>query len=106
MQGTMQKVTNNSGDGYCTMPDGTIMQWGNVGSYQSTKRRDFTVNFPISFTANTTYVVMATSRFASESEPYECLCIVNKVNGSRCVIHQVNPTDNYCNALNWFAVGR
>lgn len=26
-QGTMQKVTNDSGSNYCKMPDGTLIQW-------------------------------------------------------------------------------
>lgn len=29
-QGNMQKITNNSGTGYCQMPDGTLMHWGSV----------------------------------------------------------------------------
>ena len=36
-QGIMQKVTNDSGTLYCKMPDGTLIQWGVDGGYQSTK---------------------------------------------------------------------
>ena len=28
--GTMEKVTNNSGSGYCKMPDGTLIQWSDI----------------------------------------------------------------------------
>lgn len=28
--GTIKQTTNNSGTGYCKMPDGTLIQWGDV----------------------------------------------------------------------------
>lgn len=104
-QGIMQKVTNDSGTLYCKMPDGTLIQWGVDGGYQSTKRRDFTINFPIPF-LNVNYVVSAASQFASEANPYECLITVKRVSGEQCILHQVNATDVYCNALMWIAIGR
>ena len=88
------------------MPDGTLIQWGFRGGYESTKRRDFTIDLPVAFKNEGAYAVSAVSQFASEANPYECLCIVKKTSGSQFVIHQVNATDNYCNALMWIAVGR
>lgn len=104
--GDIKQVTNNSGSNYCKMPDGTLIQWGVIGGYQSAKRRDLTVNFPISFLNTDAYQVFVTSMFSSESTPYECLGIVKHVSASQCIIHQVNATDNYSNTIAWLAIGR
>lgn len=47
--GTVKQVTNNSGSGYCKMPDGTLIQWGTVSNFKSGDK----VLFPIRFHDNT-----------------------------------------------------
>ena len=49
-QGTMQKVTNDSGTGYCKMPDGTLIQWVKAIIASSGDRIQFT--FPIPFVSD------------------------------------------------------
>ena len=58
----MKPTTNNSGSGYCKMPDGTLIQWGVLAnleprSYTGTQRGTIyfyeipvNVQFPIEFT--------------------------------------------------------
>lgn len=50
--GTITKVVNDSNTGYCKMPDGTLLQWGNIGGGgASGTSKNFPVTFDIPFTA-------------------------------------------------------
>lgn len=57
--GTIRKVTNDSGTGYCKMPDGTLIQWGRLASEVSVAanggRAEDIITFPISF-INSDYI--------------------------------------------------
>ena len=46
--GTIKQVMNNSGSNYCKMPDGTLIQWGNLTNFKSRME----ANFPIQFVGN------------------------------------------------------
>lgn len=49
---TIKQVTNNSGDNYCKMPDGTLIQWGAFSSTLEVAANAFgedTITFPMSF---------------------------------------------------------
>lgn len=51
--GTIAQGMNNSGAGYCKMPDGTLIQWGRHASEVSVAasggRAEDTITFPITF---------------------------------------------------------
>ena len=54
----IQQVTNNSGSGYCKMPDGTLIQWGTTVLDPTTSAgvQTVTVTLPVAF-ANPYYSV-------------------------------------------------
>lgn len=45
----MEKVTNNSGTGYCKMPDGTLIQYGTA---TTDSNGSYTVSLPMEFKDN------------------------------------------------------
>lgn len=59
--------TNNSDSGYCKMPDGTALAWGNVGqiTFSNELLKEGTINLPFSFVSGYAYAVpYNTSNFA------------------------------------------
>lgn len=70
--GTISKVQNESGNGYCEMPDGTLIQWGsftatgNTSAYGNMFRVTASVNvlFPKSFIDDPTLVIQANNNAA------------------------------------------
>ena len=67
--GTIKQTTNNSGTGYCKMPDGTLIQWGrlsgitvnltalgNSGLYGQTYVANNGIVFPIAFVDSSYFV--------------------------------------------------
>lgn len=111
---TIEKVTNNSGTGYCKMPDGTLIVYGQNAisprSETGTQRGslyqyvcDTNITFPQSFIA----------------DPYVCVTKLNGTSGmigwvsnSRTALTGVDffcfgsPIDNASFIINWFAIGR
>lgn len=57
--GTINKMTAESGTGYCKMPDGTLMCWGTVSVAAGTW--NVIATFPVPF-ADTGYTVVDTER--------------------------------------------
>lgn len=57
--GKIEKVTSESGAGYCKMPDGTLICWGSVSVEAGAWSAD--VSLPASF-ANTAYAVVDAPR--------------------------------------------
>lgn len=113
--GKIEKVTSESGAGYCKMPDGMLICWGKIttgtynattawGAFYETPSISVSVTFPISF-------IEAPDVF------YKCRCI-----GAQCFLEDgtnissagiggnINlwrPTAHEVNAyISWLAVGR
>lgn len=68
---TIQQVISNSeqqqsGTGYCKMPDGTLIQWGilNVGDIEANSTGAGTFTFPVAF-INNNYIAASTSRYTT-----------------------------------------
>lgn len=52
-EGNIQQQTNNSGDGYCKMPDGTLIIYGSTPiTANANSRNSVSVAYPISFPIN------------------------------------------------------
>lgn len=103
--GPIKQVTNNSGAGFCKMPDGTMIQWGSGGSYASASSRDTTITMPYSF-VDTNYLVITNGEYANDPSVYEVIHTVKYVSVSQFTVHQKNPTSNYLQRFRWLAVGR
>lgn len=103
---SINKVTNDSASGYCKYPDGTLMQWGSVGSYTSGQSTTYTINLPVSFNG-TGYYVVANGAYFSEAGSYEgSVCTIRNVSASQFELHVRNVVNNYTNAVRWIAIGR
>lgn len=95
-----------SENGKCIkFPDGTMIQWGEVGGYVSAKRDNQTVNLSVPF-VNTDYYVMCTGYYGSDPNSYEMTAIVHNNSKSQFVVHRVNTTSNYLNTMMWLAIGK
>lgn len=103
--GPIKQVTNNSGAGYCKMPDGTMIQWGSDGSYASGNSRDTDVTMPLSF-VDTNYIIMAMGLYSNDPNVYEVIHIAKTVSASKFTVHQKNPTSNYLQKFRWLTIGR
>lgn len=106
MTSNIKQITNNSEDGYCKMPDGTLIQWGSIGGYEEAKRKDYTITFPIAFDTSYTYAMTANGRFFSDPNSYETVCTCKMVSATQAIVHVYNASTNYINAVFWVAVGR
>lgn len=70
----LKKQENESGDGYCKMPDGTLIQWGNTALTATGTMTQigssgiyfalFYLSFPIPF-IDTDYTVNGTTRYST-----------------------------------------
>ena len=103
-EGYIPMITNNSGVGYCKMPDGTLMQWGTVGqTFSASGSVDRTTTFATPFV----------------SEPFICIqCLIGTDIGfdeaylkSRGATEFVATLKNTYAGPNsvwivWFAIGR
>ena len=97
--GSMEKVTNNSGSGYCKMPDGTLIQWGkdNIAENDANK----TVLFPVSF-SDTNYSLTVSGGFAYIPTVF----FVYSAQTINSVIIWKSTTDTHVQPFSWIAIGR
>lgn len=103
--GTIQKVIPDSDDGYCKLPDGTLICYGKAGGYSGEARKDLTVTLPVAF-RDAEYRALAGGAWFSDAISYEVTCTVKIVDKQTISIHVRNPTSNYTNAVCWLAIGR
>lgn len=94
------------GANYCKMPDGTLIQWGQIGEYHGGSTYTYTINLTKAF-ASIPYFVTANGAYYSDATSYEgVVCTVKIVSATSFEIHVRNATANYTNAVRWIAVGR
>ena len=108
--GTITKVVNDSNTGYCKMPDGTLICWGEadpVGSttsWGSLYAIDATVNitFPVAFSTLpfVSFMCDANASFIFLNSLYD-LTHITRVSWVR----QTTATNNTVHTR-WFAIGR
>lgn len=100
-------LVNDSGAGYCKMPDGTLIQWGstsierNVGINESSA-----ITFPIPYLSTTTPLIFTTFNTRAyapylSSNPSEVF-----YNQFKIVLVNSNATAYSDGTVNWLAVGR
>ena len=100
---TIEKVTNNSGSGYCKMPDGTLIQWGTA---QGTGEH----YFPVSF-VDTSYTVLVGVGYPTPSYITNISVLGghphNQSEFSIIVFNTDGSTPSKANVLfRWLAIGR
>ena len=100
--GTVKKVTNDSGTGYCKMPDGTLIQWGS--SSIVTKQNAVVENiitYPIPFyDAN---MAIAVDKLTSATS---CVITANAFNNTTMTIAVYDTVNNTTRYFTWLAIGR
>lgn len=102
--GTIPQVFNNSGAGYCKMPDGTLIQWGSVTGQFTNGICSQNIAFPISFAS----VPSVTASISSTSTQY---ATANAITTSltNCVVYMIMyGATTYTGGGNimWTAIGR
>ena len=99
-------LVNDSGAGYCKMPDGTLIQWGSTSIERKVGINTAAVTFPIAYKAGNPPVVMATTQ-TSAYAPYLNV-YPNTITGTSANIALSNTNTSAYNdgAVNWLAVGR
>ena len=108
--GKIEKVMNDSGSGYCKMPDGTLICWGHVivrSSYQSWGAMYVTdvnpnVTFPVPFLSAPALSVTCSEQVSGVI--VNAVCTATKWN-QVAIMRQSSGTD-YSTPLSYIAVGR
>ena len=104
---TIKQVTNNSGSNYCKMPDGTLIQWGELRN--GSNGAEF-VNFPVPF-VDANYTAVASIKRVGSQYAYARIGSVQILDKNRAVIYLIQynsiaaftDTDTFSE---WIAIGR
>ena len=94
-----------SGSGYQKCADGTLIQWGEAGSYSSGARADVEVTMPQPF-VDWTYTVVAAGLAGGDTDNYETVITVRRETVQKFTAHLRNNSSNYVRQFSWMAVGR
>lgn len=99
----IEKVTNDSGSGYCKMPDGTLMCWGAPSkSVAASSTDEIAVTYPIAFTASP---IVGLAFLGHVPSVFNVSYENNTTNGMT-----IRGQNTYSGALNlnvsWIAIGR
>ena len=104
--GTIQMTANKGGDGYCKMPDGTLIQWGFV---INTDVGYTGVSFPVAF-VNDSFIFSASPRYSSAYPAIDYRTVSQKNSNSSGVVNfkTLTSTASYTTAAiaDWLAIGR
>ena len=109
--GKIEKVMNDSGSGYCKMPDGTLMCWGTFSGegYAATQvgslyvvELSLSITFPVAFSAKPAVM------FSPSGDPYSIPAEgVEYSTTGITKLGVVRPTrGNIFPNFSWFAIGR
>ena len=100
--GVIEKLSNDSANGYCKFPDGTLIQWGRGGSYVETATQ-YTIELPVAF-ADRYYSVAVTP---TGDKPYiGSSAILDSVTTSSFKVWIGNPDNVFVLGFRWIAIGR
>lgn len=104
--GTIKMTANESGNSYCKMPDGTLIQWGIV---VNTNLGYTAVSFPVAF-VNDTFIFSASPRYSSAYPYIDYRTVSQKSSNSVGVVNfkPLSSTGSYTTAAlaDWLAIGR
>lgn len=97
--GVIPQPQNNSGDGYCKMPDGTLIQWGRTQIAANSSA--VTISFPLQFTDND-YGFSVCGEYGSTSDTVFALAYI------RAASIQVfrSQSQSFEQGFRWMAIGR
>lgn len=102
--GTIPQVSNNSGAGYCKMPDGTLIQWGSVVGQFTNGACSQSIAFPIEFAS----VPSVTASISSSSTQYATANAIT-TSPTNCIVYMImyGATTYTGNGnIMWTAIGR
>ncbi len=108
--GTITKVMNDSNTGYCKMPDGTLICWGeeNSGAIPANGAITVYTTFPEEYIAIP--VVTCVARYASTVTARYFQAAVHTIGTTGVQLTAVNTYSNAVTAgthfINWIAIGR
>lgn len=97
-----------SSSGYCKLPEGTLIQWGQAGGYDGVTEKNFSVTMSYAF-VDTTYVVSVTNSLGTISTigSYDQrINTVVRVSTTEFTVHQRVLNGNPVNQFHWLAIGR
>ena len=109
--GIIEKLSNDSANGYCKFPDGTLMCWGTFsgGNYATTQEGSLyvavlslSITFPVAFSANPTVM------FSPSDVPYSIPASGVKYSTTgitQLALVRPNSGNIYPN-FSWLAIGR
>lgn len=103
---TIEKVTNNSGTGYCKMPDGTLIQWGSTSNVKSGD----VISFPLEFATNSGLRVFIQPTYNTYTT-IQCNFAHSDIQKGSFKAYAYNTETKALSTsttlvFNWFAVGR
>jgi hypothetical protein len=100
--GTSKKVTNDSGSGYCKMPDGTLIQFGYASILA--ERLFLLLKFPTQF-VNNSYAFTATPEFRDTRDVWMTY-YDNSSNPTGSIYVYRNTALSTAQNFSWIAIGR
>ena len=112
--GAIKQTTNTSDYGYCKMPDGTLIQWGQLHeTVPATSTKDVSVTFPIPFVYNGS---SSDGSLNVQVEPYGYIAAVGVDNArafplswdlTKAIIRILNNASSEASRnVTWLAIGR
>lgn len=113
--GTITKVSNDSGTGYCKMADGTMLQWGTLSLTSGTMSQygalygvAASIVFPIAFN-DANIVVTGSSKYGNQ--PEMSFGMTNSITASQAAVRLWDVASRAISSTNpfvvkWQAVGR
>ena len=105
-EGYINQTWNNSGDGYCKMPDGTLMQWGRFEvEIPANSYAEKNVQYPIQFYSTYPPQTVATVRAWDDPRTFSVIQRSGDHNDTTFRIGSEASVSKTIN-INWFAIGR
>ena len=114
--GVIEKLSNDSANGYCKFPDGTLMCWGTIsipnsttisntwGSVYESARIAVSINFPVAFVSAPELIVSLKSNPVTFLEN-TLTASTTGIDGAYWLMRPQSATlDN--GSITWFAIGR
>lgn len=101
---TIKKVSNDSENNYCKMPDGTLIQWGNTSlATAASSRESIALNFQLAF-IDTPRVVASPS---NSTRPDLYFANIRSIASDHFTLYVYNGYSSQISIpVDWIAIGR
>ena len=106
-EGYINQTWNDSGDGYCKMPDGTLIQWGHedISNLAPNTDKTIEVRYPVSFASGTIGRLFCNVIYWSIPSLFSSIvCAEFQTYGVIRTRHTDASSQSY--GLSWMAIGR